>query len=230
MKKQFIHNAIKFDQLPRKTINDQRVYETPTGQRYPSVTTILKQHNQQQIEQWRNRVGHQHADAVMHKASSRGTKVHKHCEDYCNNILVEQKNQQSYNNFLQIKKILDLHVDNIVAVEAPLYSHYLRAAGTADLIAQFDHKLSIIDFKTSTKPKKKHWIDHYFMQGAAYCTMFEELTSIPINQIVIIIQDDTKTIYDKADVFIDNRGSPKDNNSMISKFIQYRDIYEKHSA
>ena len=35
----------------------KRIYATPEGLSYPSVTTVLSQHNQQAIVEWRNRVG-----------------------------------------------------------------------------------------------------------------------------------------------------------------------------
>ena len=73
------------------------------------------------------------------------------------------------------------------AIEAPLYSHNLRVGGRVDLIAQWDGELAVIDFKTSSKPKKEQWIDNYFMQSSAYAQMFEELTEITINKIVIAV-------------------------------------------
>ena len=68
--------------------------------------------------------------------------------------------------------------------ECPLYSDYLQVGGRVDCIAEWNGKLSVIDFKTSRKIKKKEWIKGYLMQESAYCVMFEERTKIPIRQIV----------------------------------------------
>jgi len=90
----------------------------------------------------------------------------------------------------------------VYAQELPLYSTYLGVAGRVDLIAEHNGRLSIIDFKTSRKVKKKEWISGYFQQGAAYAVMFEERTGIPVDKIVIAITVDGQT---DAQVFIEKR-------------------------
>ena len=92
--------------------------------------------------------------------------------------------------FTQIKNTLDEHVDNIHMQEERLYSKFLELAGTVDLVAEYDGKLSIIDFKTSTKIKDVKYIKGYLMQASAYAIMYEELTEIPVSQTVIIIAVD----------------------------------------
>ena len=79
------------------------------------------------------------------------------------------------------------NINNIVGTEIPLYSDVLRIAGTPDCIAEYNGELSVIDFKTSRKPKKEEWIDDYFMQTFAYKLMFEEMTGIAIKQVVILV-------------------------------------------
>ena len=79
------------------------------------------------------------------------------------------------------------NINNIVGVEIPLFSDLLRVAGTTDCIAEYNGKLSVIDFKTSRKPKKEEWIDDYYMQTFAYKLMFEEMTGIEIKQVVILV-------------------------------------------
>ena len=88
--------------------------------------------------------------------------------------------------FNSIKFWLD-DIDNIHALEDPLYSDFLQVAGTVDCIADFQGKLSVIDFKTSSKPKDRDDIYNYFMQTAAYAVAFEERTGIPIGRLVIIM-------------------------------------------
>ena len=82
-------------------------------------------------------------------------------------------------------------MNNIHCLESPLFSHELKLAGTVDCIAEHEGTLSVIDFKTSVRLKKKEHIGNYFMQGAGYATMFSEMTSIPINRVVILIGVDT---------------------------------------
>jgi CRISPR/Cas system-associated exonuclease Cas4 (RecB family) len=84
----------------------------------------------------------------------------------------------------------------------PMYSTYLGVAGRVDLIAEWDGRLSIIDFKTSRKVKKKEWISGYFQQGAAYAVMFEERTGIAIDKIVIAMTVDGES---DASVFVEKR-------------------------
>ena len=92
--------------------------------------------------------------------------------------------------FNQIKPILDKRVDNIWAQEVPLYSDKFRIAGRVDCIAEFDNELTIIDFKTSRKPKKEEWITNYFTQASFYAAAFFERTGIAIKKFAIIVAVD----------------------------------------
>ena len=139
-----------------------RGYETPDGKLYPSVTTILSIRNKEGIFEWRKRVGNDVANYIMRTAASRGTAVHKMCEDYLNNQHLswpDEFDKHKTNNFLawsmftQMRDILG-NVDNIRCLESSLYSDELKLAGQVDCIAEYKGKLSIIDFKTSTKEKK----------------------------------------------------------------------------
>jgi len=123
-------------------------------------------------------------------------------------------NIQAFNN---IKPIIDESIDNVVMQECPLYSDYLMVAGTVDCIAEWNGKLSIIDFKTSRKTKKKEWIENYFMQTAAYAVMFEERTKVPVSQLVILITVDDED----PQVFIEKR------DDWIWKFVFAREEYRK---
>ena len=97
--------------------------------------------------------------------------------------------------------MLDANLDNIWFQEAPLYSDYIKVAGRVDLIAEWEGKLSIIDFKTSRKPKKREWIKNYFMQESFYAVAFEERTKKPIKQLVTIVMVDD----DSPQVFVESR-------------------------
>jgi genome maintenance exonuclease 1 len=85
-----------------------------------------------------------------------------------------------------LKKDVD-RIDNVHALETPLYSNLLKLAGRVDCVAEFDGELSIIDFKGSTKTKRREDIDNYFMQATAYSIMWKERTGVPIKKLVIMI-------------------------------------------
>ena len=211
----------QLNELLTETVDGKRYYVTPTGKKYPSVTTVSGFSTAKQIKQWRERVGEEKANRISTQASVRGTAVHKLCEDYLNNVEDYDKDHMPVNlqAFYPLKELLDTHVNNIVMQEVPLYSDYLEVGGRVDCIAEWDGKLSVIDFKTARKTKKKEWISNYFMQASAYCVMYEELTKQPINQIVIAITVDNEP----SQVFIEKRDDHIWNFVDIRK--QFKDVY-----
>jgi genome maintenance exonuclease 1 len=200
--KTFIHHDIP--KLLRSTSSDgTRVYETPSGAAYPSVTTVTGLHSAKGIAEWRARVGNEEANRISGKASARGTRIHQYCEDYLRGNIFEA-DMFDLEMFNSIKPLLD-QVDNIHCLETPLWSDHLQVAGTVDCIAEFQGKLSVIDFKTSSKPKDRDDIHNYFMQTAAYAVAFEERTGIPIGRLVIIMavdNDDPRWFIEKRDNWI----------------------------
>ena len=211
--------------LETETVDGKRFYKTPEGLLYPSVTTITSQHGKDKILEWRKRVGEEEANRISTKASGRGTRVHKICENYLNNeedyartnpAHIHKTMPDTIAMFKSLQPLLDEHVNNIHALEIPLYSHHLKVAGRVDCIAEYDGKLSIIDFKTSSKLKEENWIKGYFMQCSAYAVMYEERTGIPVSQIVIMIAVDSE----HPQVFIKKR------NDYIKDFISYREAYD----
>ena len=201
-----------------KQLNEDgtRYYVTPEGNKYPSVTTILSSHNKKAIMEWRNRVGHEKAQKITTQASVRGTRFHKLCEDYLNNEDIEFKTPLEQEVFNEFKPILH-NIDNIYAQELRMYSDHLRAAGTVDCVGEYQGHLAIIDFKTSSKPKKEEWIENYFMQCAAYAVMFEERFDIPVNNLVVLISVNDN----KPQIFVKKR------DEYIEKFLEYRDLNEE---
>jgi len=182
--------SLDFD-LNAETTDSGRLYATPTGERYKSITTVLSNHNKEAIMEWRQNVGEERANEISGKASRRGTKVHKICEDYINNETTEFKLQMLMPDlkelFFKIKPIIDENLGDVYSQEQALYSHKLRIAGRVDLIGYWNGKLSVIDFKTSTKQKEEENIQNYFMQCTAYALMFSELTGMWIDDIVVLI-------------------------------------------
>ena len=185
------------------TTDTGRKYMTPEGVNLPSITTVLSILSRDSIAKWRKRVGEEVANQISTRASGRGTRVHEIIEKYINNDpnFKDGYTPDIIQSFLAVQNILDDRIGNVYAQEAPLYSNHLGVAGRVDCVADFDGKRSIIDFKTSMKPKKLDWIKNYFMQESAYAIMWEERTGQPITQLVTIIS------VDNADpqVFVEHR-------------------------
>mgnify|MGYP003965743891 FL=1 len=218
----FKHELVQLKELNTKSSDTGRFYETPEGQSYPSVTTITGLLSKASILAWRQRVGDSKADAITKAATTRGNKVHKMAEMYLRNEMASQINlfedpmPHIENMFFQLTELLDNSIGIINAIEAPLYSDQLKVGGRVDVIAEWDGELAVIDFKTSSKPKKESWIDGYFMQSSAYALMFEELTGIKINKIVIAIAIENN----RSQVFI------KDSTEYLQQFIDLRKTYD----
>ena len=196
--KKFKHNFVPFVELSTENINGQRHYVLPDGStKLKSVTTILSEKlDKTALLEWRKRVGEEEANRISNQAARRGTSIHKIAERYVLNEENIYKDQMPINieTFKPIKETLDKYVDNILGIELPLYSKSLGCAGRTDLVAEYDGVLSIIDFKTSRKPKKEEWIESYFLQSTVYSMMFEWTYKIAVPRIAIIITvDDEKT-------------------------------------
>ena len=191
-----------YEDLVAVTEASGRRYATPKG-KYPSITTILGQLNKAAIDAWRARVGEEEANKISWQAAGRGTAVHAMCEKYVNNDPDYAKGAMPniLHDFNRIKDILDQRIGTVYGQELALYSDHLGVAGRVDCVALFDGVLSIIDYKTSKKTKKKSWIEQYFMQECFYAIAWEERTGIPITQLVTIISVDNA----EPQVFIEHR-------------------------
>jgi len=187
-----VEHGVVLPKLTRNTTESGRKYFTPEGNAYPSITTVLGVLSKEGIIAWRKRVGEEEANKISRQAATRGTAVHKLAEDYLDNVEGWNKNAMPANiaSFNDLRKILDERLDNVWFQEEFLYSDRLKTAGQVDCIAEFDGQLSIVDFKTSRKPKKAEWITSYFIQASFYAAAFLERTGIPIKQGVILITVD----------------------------------------
>ena len=194
--------------LKTKNKDGNRYYVTPSGELYPSVTTITSQLTKEGIKAWRKRVGEKEANKISRQASTRGTKVHKLCEDYINNDEIDFSKVLPDQHFMfkQIRPELDDNLQGVYGCELALYSDFLKVAGRVDCVGIWNGKASIIDFKTSTKAKRPEYISNYFMQEAAYAVMFEERYKIPVSQLITLIaveQSEHQIFIEKRDDWID---------------------------
>jgi genome maintenance exonuclease 1 len=212
----FNHIECELPKLNRVTNEDgTRVYQTPTGNKYPSVTTVTGLLKKQSIIAWRKRVGEEEANRISSTAARRGTRIHSLAEKYLLNETVnpDMFDIEMWNKF---KPILH-NIDNIYAVEQSLYSDHLEVAGTVDCIAEYNGRMSVIDFKTSKRIKQRDNIHDYFMQCSAYAVAFEEMTKIPVPQIVILIAVDEEDPL----IFVEKR------NTWINGFKDLRAEYKR---
>jgi len=208
---------VEIPQLKQVNTENGRRYVTPSGTQYPSVTTILSHKSKPYIQAWRKRIGEKEADKISRRATTRGTKIHKLCEDILNNELTEDTNLNYIDKemFRKFRPLLD-DIDNIRAIEAKMYSDHLRLAGQVDCIAEYNGKLSVIDFKTSMKPKSRSQCENYFIQCSAYAIMFEERTGIPVSQSVILMAVEGE----EPIVHVEKR------DNYVEKLLNARDSYE----
>ncbi len=205
-RKSFKHIVVPKAELSTQNVNGQRHYQLPDGTLLKSVTTILSERlDKTALLEWKAKVGEAEAQRISTQAARRGTAIHSIAERY----ILNEENYYSPNempinieSFKPIKKVLDEHVDNVLGVELPLWSKALGCAGRTDLVAEYDGKVSIIDFKTSRKLKKQEWIESYFLQSTIYSMMFERMYSIAVPQIVIIITVDDEL---EAQTFVMDR-------------------------
>jgi len=184
----FKHIEIELPEMESTTLDGIRYYPTPTGNMYPSITSVTSHYNRQIFKEWRERVGNVEADRICKESTTRGTNFHQICQDYLENKLLESDryDEEAYFMFDSVKSELD-NITNIHAIESSLYSDYLGIAGRVDCIAEYNGELAVIDFKTSKKIKPEEWIQQYFVQEVAYACMYHELTGKVVKQLVTIM-------------------------------------------
>ena len=199
----FKHIDIELPKLERETIDGVRYYKVPDGEdliKLFSITSVTSHKNRNFFVNWRKKVGEEKADQITRQATSRGTDMHTLTEHHLKNEELPEVQPLSQFLFKIAKPDLN-RINNIYTLEGSLYSKVLGVAGTVDCIAEFDGELAIIDFKTSKKPKPREWIEHYFVQCAAYACMFYELTGIPVKKLVIIMacENGECIVYEERD-------------------------------
>lgn len=186
-----LNSIYKYDPLSRVNIDGSRHYETLGGQPLPSVTTILDAlKDKTALLEWKKRVGAEEAARITKLATNIGTQVHLHIEKY---ILEEDRPSGSNLIHEMAKELSDIvineglsNVNEVWGTEVPLYYPGLYA-GTTDCVGVWNGKQAIIDFKTTRKPKKREWIEDYFLQGAAYAAAHNEVYGTDIKTIVIMM-------------------------------------------
>lgn len=189
---EFIHeDRFEVHSIEAVTTESGRRYKIPNGDMYESVTTALGNQpgKKEGLMEWRRRIGEAEANRISRKAAGRGTAVHQIIEDYLNNLddPIKDKMPDAVVMFKQLQPILDKSISKVYMQEAPLWSYKYRLAGRVDCVADIKGKLTVVDFKTSMRPKKREWVADYFLQTAAYSHMIGEMYGETVDQTVIFI-------------------------------------------
>lgn len=192
----YLPNKYPYKELKREQSDGSRKYVTPDGYKVPSVTTILDatkpEEAKKALMEWRKRMGPEKAQAITTEAASRGTRMHKWLETYVinGNMGLPGSNPYSQQSHAMANIIvfegLAKNVSEFWGVEVPIYYSGLYA-GTTDCIGLWKGKPAILDFKQTNKPKKREWIDDYFIQLAAYAMAHNNTHGTDIKQGVILM-------------------------------------------
>lgn len=194
----------EFSELKQITNETGRKYVLPTGESYPSVTTVLGAMDPDKkagLKRWEDNIGKEEADKITKAAAKRGSLMHNMCENYLlNKPIPEDDHPFNLNKemFLSLKPIIDKNVDEVYGVEFPLYSHRLKTAGMCDFFCLWEGKKTILDFKTSGRQKKEEWIQNYFTQETVYAMCLWETYNIKVDQIITLIAVE----HDRPQIFV----------------------------
>ena len=187
----------RFDYRPlnRVTIEGRRYYATPDGKNLPSVTTILDQTkseaSKRALNQWRARVGTERAQQITTEAANRGTRMHTYLERYIKEGAVPARgsNPFSWASHAMAQTVIEDGLKNVQefwGVEMPLYFPKLYA-GTSDGAGIHCNEESILDYKQTNKPKRREWIEDYFLQLTAYALAHNEVHGTNIRKGVVLM-------------------------------------------
>jgi len=190
-----ITNKFDYKPLPRNSVNGKRLYTTPTGEKLPSVTTILSatkpKADREALANWKKRVGTAQAKQITTEAANVGTCMHKKLEEFClgtlqppgSNLVQQQAHKMAQ---VIIDNGINGNITDMWGVEVPLYFPGLYA-GMTDLLGGWKGKPAVLDFKQTNKPKKREWIEDYFLQMTAYGMAHNEVHNTNINTGVILM-------------------------------------------
>ena len=213
----FTHlNKLGDFELEANTIDGVRYYTLPSGKKAPSITSITSFYNRQTFKNWREKVGEEEANKITKVATDRGTKFHDLVEKYLSNEDVSSLKDvlpSTKARWIAARESLN-KIDNIHALEKPLYSEYFGIAGRVDCIAEYEGELAVIDFKTSKKIKPEKWLQNYFVQETAYACMYYEMTGISVKKIVTLM------VADNGDVKVYEKTNKSDYIKLLTKYIK----------
>ena len=187
----------KFDYqpIPRVVVEGKRFYATPDGKNLPSVTTILdktkSEESREALNRWRRSVGAEKAQQITTEAANRGTRMHTYLEDYVKTGEIKERtsNPFSWASHAMAHVVVEKGLKNVNefwGIEVPLYFPGIYA-GTTDGAGIHLNEEAILDYKQSNKPKRREWIEDYFVQLCAYAEAHNEVHGTRIRKGVILM-------------------------------------------
>jgi len=212
----------KYSYVKGTQIDDHgsRTYDV-NGSRLPSVTTILGATKDQQfLKEWKAKVGEAEAERIKNLSSRRGTSMHKFLESYVTGIGYDDLTELGRQASPMAQKVIEMGlapVEEYYGSEVTLYYPGLYA-GSTDLVCLHNGKESIVDFKQSNRPKRKEWIEDYYLQIAAYAMAHDHVHGSEIRQGVIMMC--TPDLYYQEFIITDH-----ELRSYKHKFLKRLDMY-----
>ena len=183
-----ITSPYPYKEFKRKSVGGKRLYENPYGDPVPSVTTILsKTKDMTHLNAWKKRVGEKKAQEIVTEAAGVGSIMHAMLEAWSLN------QEYTGNNMLQAKMMAETVIKNVEADIDEVWGSEVNLcypglyAGTTDLVGIYKGRPTIMDFKQTNRPKKREWIDDYFMQAAAYGMAHNEVFGTKIEHTAIFM-------------------------------------------
>ena len=219
-----------YQPIPRVTVDGRRFYATPDGKKLPSVTTILDKTKSEKsraaLNEWRARVGTERAQQITTEAANRGTRMHTYLERYIRDGAIPDRgsNPFSWPSHVMAKTIVEQGLKNVSefwGIEVPLYFPGIYA-GTTDGAGIHLNDESILDYKQTNKPKKREWIDDYFMQLCAYAEAHNQVYGTQIRKGVVLMC--VKPDLDANHMIV---GEPQYQEFVLEgeEFDKYRDLW-----
>jgi genome maintenance exonuclease 1 len=190
-----IINKYNYTPCDRTTVDGKRHYCLPDGSKVPSVTTILDRTKPQEkrdaLERWKKSVGVERAQQITTEAANRGTRMHSYLEHYVKTGDMKELPGNPFAQpswFMAAQVILEGlgNVNEFWGVEVPVYYSGLYA-GTTDCVGVHNNLPSIMDFKQTNKPKRREYIEDYFLQLCAYAQAHNEMHGTDIRRGVILM-------------------------------------------
>ncbi len=188
-----INSPYPYQEIKRKQVDGKRLYATESGP-LPSVTTILDKtkprEKREALANWKKRVGEKEAQRIVTEAANVGTVMHNILEYWVKNEDYDPGNNVVHRQAKAMAQVVKEHVqpnlNEVWGSEVNLYYPGLYA-GTTDLLGVWKRQPAIMDFKQTNKPKKREWIEDYFLQGAAYGLAHNALYETDIKSIAIFM-------------------------------------------
>mgnify|MGYP001388339095 FL=1 len=214
----------------RALIDGKRHYDVGIQEKLPSVTTILQATQSDEkkaiLAKWRQNVGENKAEFIKNDAAERGTIMHRILEGYLLGQGHADLSDQGQLAGVMAKKVIESgirgHLDEIWGSEITVYYPGLYA-GATDCVGVYDGRPAIIDFKQSNKPKRKEWIEDYFVQLAAYAMAHNYVYNTKIQSGIILMCTKDK-LFQKFEI------KDKEFQRFLWEWLKRVDLYyEKHS-